>query len=156
VQLCRYFVSQSSEFCRHNPFCCFSTSVYCCCLFRYRLSPETFGYILICLVLPNDLFPSRIWTRSICIRLDSNATAQTKLYAIYTLRKVARTLRSSSWERQTMVDQPGSARKFPSKQTNIANTKYQPVWRANVYRPTEVERRVIDKCRKHLPRNVIT
>jgi hypothetical protein len=26
-----YFVSQYSEFCRHNPLCCFSTSVYCCC-----------------------------------------------------------------------------------------------------------------------------
>jgi hypothetical protein len=40
-----YIVSQSSEFCRHNPLCCFSTSVYCCKLiFRYRLSPETFGY----------------------------------------------------------------------------------------------------------------
>jgi hypothetical protein len=46
VQLYRYFVSQSSEFCRHNPLCCFSTSVYCC-LFRYRLSPETFGYTLV-------------------------------------------------------------------------------------------------------------
>jgi len=44
VQLYRYFVSQSSEFCRHNPLCCFSTSV---CLFRYRLSPETFGYTLV-------------------------------------------------------------------------------------------------------------
>jgi hypothetical protein len=43
MQLYRYFVSQPSEFCRHNPLCCFSTSVYCCCLFRYRLSPETFG-----------------------------------------------------------------------------------------------------------------
>jgi hypothetical protein len=43
VQLYRYFVSQSSEFCHHNPLCCFSTSVYCC-LFRYQLSPETFGY----------------------------------------------------------------------------------------------------------------
>jgi len=43
-------VSQSSEFCRHNPSCCFSTSVYCCfccCLFRYRLSPETFGHTLV-------------------------------------------------------------------------------------------------------------
>jgi len=40
-------VSQSSEFCRHNPLCYFSTSVYCCCLFRYRLSPETFGYTLV-------------------------------------------------------------------------------------------------------------
>jgi len=25
-------VSQSSEFCHHNLLCCFSTSVYCCCL----------------------------------------------------------------------------------------------------------------------------
>jgi hypothetical protein len=45
---CRYFMNQSSEFCRHKPSCCFSTSVYsCCCLFRYRLSPETFGYTLV-------------------------------------------------------------------------------------------------------------
>jgi hypothetical protein len=47
VQLYRYLVSQSSELCRHNPLCCFSTSVYFCCLFRFRLSPETFGYILV-------------------------------------------------------------------------------------------------------------
>jgi hypothetical protein len=41
------FVSQSSEFYRHNPFCCFSTSVYCCkCIFRCRLSPGTFGHTL--------------------------------------------------------------------------------------------------------------
>jgi hypothetical protein len=45
VQLYRYFVSQSSEFCRHNPLCCFSTSVYCRKrIFHYRISPETFGY----------------------------------------------------------------------------------------------------------------
>jgi hypothetical protein len=25
-----YFVSQSSDFCRHKHLCCFSTSVYCC------------------------------------------------------------------------------------------------------------------------------
>jgi len=37
VQLYCHFVSQSSEFCRHNPLCCFSTSVYLCCLFRYDL-----------------------------------------------------------------------------------------------------------------------
>jgi hypothetical protein len=44
----RYFMSQSSEFCHHNPLCFFSTSVYCCfCLFRCRLSPETFGYSLV-------------------------------------------------------------------------------------------------------------
>jgi hypothetical protein len=43
-----YFVSQSSEFCRYNSLCCFSTSVYCCCcVFRYRLSPGTFGYTLV-------------------------------------------------------------------------------------------------------------
>jgi hypothetical protein len=30
VQLYRYFVSQSSEFWRHDPLCCFPTSVYCC------------------------------------------------------------------------------------------------------------------------------
>jgi hypothetical protein len=48
MQLYHYFVSQSSEFCRHNPLCCFSTSVYCCKrIFRYRISPETFGYTLV-------------------------------------------------------------------------------------------------------------
>jgi len=31
VQLYHYLVSQSSEFCHHNPLCCFSTSVCCCC-----------------------------------------------------------------------------------------------------------------------------
>jgi hypothetical protein len=36
VQLYRYFMSRSSEFCRHNPLCCFSTSVYCCKhIFKY-------------------------------------------------------------------------------------------------------------------------
>jgi hypothetical protein len=47
MQLYLYFVSQSSEFCCHDPLCCFSTSAYYCCLFRYRLSPETFGYTLV-------------------------------------------------------------------------------------------------------------
>jgi hypothetical protein len=35
------------EFCRHNTLFCFSTNVYCCCLFRYGLSPETYEYILV-------------------------------------------------------------------------------------------------------------
>jgi hypothetical protein len=44
----RYFVSQSSEFCRHNPLCCFSMSnTKGKRIFLYRLSPETFGYSLI-------------------------------------------------------------------------------------------------------------
>jgi hypothetical protein len=41
-------VGQSSEFCRHNPLSCSSASVYCCGLFRYQLSPETFGCSLVC------------------------------------------------------------------------------------------------------------
>jgi hypothetical protein len=41
-------VSQSSEFCHHNHFCCFSMTVYCRkSIFRYRLSPETYGYTLV-------------------------------------------------------------------------------------------------------------
>jgi ribosomal protein S16 len=50
VQLYRYFVSQSSEFYRHNHLYCFSTSnTKCKSIFRYRLSPKTFGYTLICM-----------------------------------------------------------------------------------------------------------
>jgi hypothetical protein len=41
-------MSQCSEFCRHNPLCCFSMSVYCYCRFRYRFSLETFGYTFVC------------------------------------------------------------------------------------------------------------
>jgi hypothetical protein len=48
VQFYRYFVSQSSEFCRHNPLYYLSTGVYCCKdIFCYRLSLETFGYTLV-------------------------------------------------------------------------------------------------------------
>jgi hypothetical protein len=40
-------VSQSSEFFRYNPLCCFSTSVYFCKrIFHYRLNPATFGHTL--------------------------------------------------------------------------------------------------------------
>jgi hypothetical protein len=42
------FVSQSSEFCRHNHLCCFSTTnSKGKHIFPYRLSPETFGYTLV-------------------------------------------------------------------------------------------------------------
>jgi len=48
MQLYRYFVSQSSEFYRHNPSCCFLMSnAKGEGMFRYRLSPETFGYKLV-------------------------------------------------------------------------------------------------------------
>jgi hypothetical protein len=57
VQLYRYFVSQSSEFFRHDPWCCFSTSVYYCkVVFRYQLSPETFGYNLVLQPTKFDLY----------------------------------------------------------------------------------------------------
>jgi hypothetical protein len=48
VQLCRYFVSQSSEFCRHNPLYCFTTSnTKGKRISRCRFSPETFGYTIV-------------------------------------------------------------------------------------------------------------
>jgi hypothetical protein len=48
VQSYRYLVSQSSEFCPHNPLCCFSTSnTKGKRIFRCRLSPETFGYTFV-------------------------------------------------------------------------------------------------------------
>jgi hypothetical protein len=58
-----------SEFCRHNPLCCFSTSVYCCCccccccLFRYRLCPVTFGYTLVQRVNepPDGILLNLVW-----------------------------------------------------------------------------------------------
>jgi hypothetical protein len=53
MQLYRYFVSQSSEFCRHNALCCFSTSVYCC-LFRcdsVRELLDTLSYMESCCAL---------------------------------------------------------------------------------------------------------
>jgi len=46
--LYRCFVTQSSVFCRHNPLCCFSTSVYCCKrIFLYWRTPDIFGYTLV-------------------------------------------------------------------------------------------------------------
>jgi len=57
VQSYRNFVSQSSEFCRHNPLRYFSTSVHCCkSIFRYLLSPETFGYSLVYLEISLFLY----------------------------------------------------------------------------------------------------
>jgi hypothetical protein len=47
VQLYRYFANQSSGFCRHDPLCYFSTSVYCCKRVFCWLSPETFAYNLV-------------------------------------------------------------------------------------------------------------
>jgi hypothetical protein len=61
VQLYRYFVSQSSEFFPHNALCCFST-----CntkgkrIFRFQLSPETFGYTLVLFVVLMSV-TERVW-----------------------------------------------------------------------------------------------
>jgi hypothetical protein len=75
VKLYRYFVTQSSEFCRHNPLCCFSTSVFCCCLFRYRLSPETFGYTFVWLsvfLLLLNIVCFSLLSLSLFAKLDKN------------------------------------------------------------------------------------
>jgi hypothetical protein len=82
MQLYRYFVSQSSEFRRHNPLCCSLTSVYyccCCCLFRYRLSPGTYGYTLIVLGL---------FFCNCCLETDIKGLNRTVKYAISTPRDV--------------------------------------------------------------------
>jgi hypothetical protein len=92
MQMYRYFVSQSSEFCLHNPLCCFSTSVCCCCLFRYRLSPENFGYNLVS--VPTPLFElqylrfSRRWVfrwSSGLFRVNVEATVSSERLVSYHL-----------------------------------------------------------------------
>jgi len=68
--LYRYFVSQSSEFYRHNTFCCFPTRAYCCKrMFRYRLSPESSGYTLL-----SSCVSSLITNRRIFMKLGMNIT----------------------------------------------------------------------------------
>jgi hypothetical protein len=57
MQLYPYCVSQSSEFCRHNPLCCFSTSgcCCCCCWFRYdsvRKLLDTPSHVATVFILP--------------------------------------------------------------------------------------------------------
>jgi hypothetical protein len=59
VKLYRYFVSQSSEFCRHNTLCCFSTSV--CCYFvidsvRKLLDTPSYSICITCIYLHLQLF----------------------------------------------------------------------------------------------------
>jgi hypothetical protein len=84
MQLYRYFVSQSSEFCRHNPLCCFSTSV--CCLFRYRLSPETFGYTLVLFTYCKGISVplQNIIQRLICYKYEYSWS----VYGLHLVRKV--------------------------------------------------------------------
>jgi hypothetical protein len=61
MQLYRYFVSQSSEVCLHNPLYYFSTSyTKGKRIFRYRLSPETFGYPLVCYQYLQMCFSARL------------------------------------------------------------------------------------------------
>jgi hypothetical protein len=77
VHLYRYFVSQSGEFCRVHPLCCFSTSVYYCCLFSYRLSPETFGYALIYgLSIPSKKRDLALWCLYILYVCDGRKTSR--------------------------------------------------------------------------------
>jgi hypothetical protein len=52
VQLYRYFVSQSNEFCLHKSFVLLlNECLFCKRIFRYRLSPETFGYTFVCYII---------------------------------------------------------------------------------------------------------
>jgi hypothetical protein len=67
----RNFVSRSSGFYRHNPLCCFSANVYCCKrIFRYRLSPETFGYSLLLIFL--SVLRGMAASTAICSSASSN------------------------------------------------------------------------------------
>jgi len=80
LQLYRCFVSQSSEFCRHNPLRCFLTSVYFCCrLFRYRLSLDTFGYTLVW----NTKFHYRVH------KGPSTVSIQGQMHPVHTSRPVS-------------------------------------------------------------------
>jgi hypothetical protein len=59
VQLYRYIVSQSSEFCSHNTLCCFSVSVYCCCYFvidSFRKLLDTPSYVFLACTYHRDNF----------------------------------------------------------------------------------------------------
>jgi hypothetical protein len=60
-----HLVSQSSEFCCHNPLCCFSTGVYYCKhILHYRLSPENFGCTLLYVI---QIFPSSFFSQNIFV-----------------------------------------------------------------------------------------
>jgi hypothetical protein len=79
-------MSQSSEFCRHNPLCCFSTSVYYYYkrIFRYWLSLETFGYTLV--------HPDQVWALSAVRATVATAGVVTHSTAMaHTLRQILRT-----------------------------------------------------------------
>jgi len=54
-------MSQSREFCLRNPLCCFSTTnTKGKLIFRYRLSPETFGYTLVSNIKGKRMFRYRL------------------------------------------------------------------------------------------------
>jgi hypothetical protein len=83
LQLYRYFVSQSSEFCRHNSLCCFTTSIHCFeRIFRYdsvrklldTLSYDFFFYQAFRTSKPtiqncvaSQCFPTRCWMPLLCV-----------------------------------------------------------------------------------------
>jgi hypothetical protein len=59
------------------PLCCFSVSEYFCCLFRYRLSSETFGYTLTHLFIFSNIrthsymFLIRLWEKGYFVSQQS-------------------------------------------------------------------------------------
>jgi hypothetical protein len=83
VELYRYFESQSSEFYRHDPLCCFRSGVYCCNrIFRYRLNPETFGYTLVHGSLLIFLYGKDWIWRVFCSDTRENKRIRCKIYFI--------------------------------------------------------------------------
>jgi hypothetical protein len=100
VQLHRHFVSQSSEFCRHNPMCRFSTSVYFCeHIFIYRLSLETFGYTLV----QYEWKTPKDYRTSSMDHLDSpeGDSASRKIFLIYSTRQNRYRMTKNMMERTT-------------------------------------------------------
>jgi hypothetical protein len=73
--------------CHHNPLCCLSISVYCCCLFCYPLSPETdtpsYTTFIVNNVIHNYSFPSYLLPTQFIIEI-SNTRATPSMESIYT------------------------------------------------------------------------
>jgi hypothetical protein len=70
LPLCAVILLFCESVCRHNPLCCFSTSVYLCKrIFRYRHSPENFGYTLVCTILEFEARNAQFININQCRRL---------------------------------------------------------------------------------------
>jgi hypothetical protein len=109
VQLYRYFVSQSSEFCRHNPLCCFSTIVYfCCCLFRYDsvrklLDIPSYNVYRVYILIIFTTFMKGIFS-------DMNTQWDASKNRLTRIRKVSLKMTYSEWKLHTIRIKRNAAR----------------------------------------------